>query len=92
MTEGFLVQNPKTGATDDPCLRTRRRRRQRMYGYCTGCVNSSCRPCVCFPGVLEDVRDVSAILTRDVMRLTCHSGARGGVGEDTSRDVTRGRA
>jgi hypothetical protein len=88
-----LVQNAKTRATtraservdDDDNV-------QRTYGYCAGCVNSSCRLRVCFAGVSEDVRDVSAILTRDVVRATSHSGALGGVGEDASRDVARGRA
>ena len=68
---------------DDDALRV-------LYGLC----NSSCRPRVCFSGVSEDVRDVSAILTRDVVRgsPTSHNGALGGVGEDASRDVASGLA
>ena len=64
-----------------------------LYGLC----NSSCRPRVCFSGVSEDVRDVSAILTRDVVRAspTSHNGALGGVGRtrrETSRVDSRERA
>ena len=49
--------------------------------------------CVCFSGVSEAVRDVSAILTRDVVRAspTSHN-VLGGVGEEASRDVARGLA
>ena len=55
-------------------------------------VYSSCRPRVCFPSVSEDVRDVSTILTRGVVRASPNGAARGGgVGEDASRDVARGR-
>ena len=57
-----------------------------LYGLC----NSSCRPRVCFPGVSEDVRDVSAILTRDVVRAspTSHNVVRA---SPTSRGCGRGR-
>ena len=50
--------------------------------------------CVCFSGVSEAVRDVSTILTRDVVRAspTSHNGVLGGVGEEASRDVARGLA
>ena len=61
-----------------------------LYGLC----NSSCRPRVCFSGVSEDVRDVSAILTRDVVRgsPTSHNGALGvtrGVWARTRRETSR---
>ena len=57
-----------------------------LYGLCNS-ISFVYR--VCFSGVSEDVRDVSAILTRDVVRAspTSHN-----VGEDASRDVARGLA
>ena len=55
-------------------------------------VKTAVAACCLFAGCLpEDVRDVSAILTRDVVRAspTSHNGA---LGEDASRDVARGFA
>ena len=62
-----------------------------LYGLCNS-ISFVYR--VCFSGVSEDVRDVSAILTRDVVRAspTSHNGVLGGVGEEASRDVARGLA
>ena len=58
-----------------------------LYGLC----NSSCRPRVCFSGVSEDVRDVSTILTRDVVRAspTSHNGALGLVWARRRRETSR---
>ena len=60
-----------------------------LYGLC----NSSCRPRVCFSVVSEDVRDVSAILTRDVVHAspTSHNGALGRTRRETSRVDSRER-